>query len=217
MPVQTSAVGQRIRSLRERQELSLRALAERCGLSINAISQIERGENSPTVSSLHQLATALGVSITDFFRDDAEQAAVFVADGARLRIDSHGVGMDSLGIGLPYQQLQPFLVTVAPGAGNADQPVAHAGEEFVFGLSGAIVYQVGEQRFRLAGGDSLLFDSSQPHHFHNETAAAASFLLVFLASGTQARQLHIESLRANGQDHAHAPDVTARQIGEKET
>lgn len=217
MPTQTAGVGQRIRSLRERQKLSLRTLAERCDLSINAISQIERGENSPTVSSLHQLATALGVSITDFFRHDAEQAAVFVAAGARLHIDSHGVRMDSLAIGLPYQQLQPFLVTVAPGAGNADQPVAHAGEEFVFGLSGAIVYQVGDQRFDLAGGDSLLFDSSQPHYFHNETAAAASFLLVFLTSSPQAHQIHIDLLRADGQGDSHAPDITTRQIGERET
>lgn len=60
-------VGQRIRRLREQRQLSLRALARLCGLSTNAISLIERGENSPTVSSLHALATALGVSITDFF------------------------------------------------------------------------------------------------------------------------------------------------------
>jgi len=200
---QLSTVGQRIR---ERQELSMRALAERCGLSINAISQIERGENSPTVSSLHHLALALGVSITDFFREDAEQAAVFVAADARLRIDSHGVRMDSLGIGLPYQQLEPFLVMVASGAGNADQPVAHAGEEFVYCLAGTIVYRVGDDRYCLTVGDSLLFDSSRPHHFHNEAAGRASFLLVFLASGehARARQLHIESLRGrDGQDNSY--------------
>ena len=62
-------VGQRIRMLRDQRKLSLRALADRCGLSINAISLIERGENSPTVSSLHVLATALGVPITDFFEE----------------------------------------------------------------------------------------------------------------------------------------------------
>ena len=67
MEVMTLNVGQRIRTIRERQGLSLRAVAERCGLSLNAISLIERGENSPTVSSLHHLATALNVPITRFF------------------------------------------------------------------------------------------------------------------------------------------------------
>lgn len=78
-------VGMRIRALREQRGLSLRALAERCGLSINAISLIERGENSPTVSSLHVLATALGVKITDFFEDPSEHAVVYVKRNQRLR------------------------------------------------------------------------------------------------------------------------------------
>ena len=99
------AIGLRIRALRERRQLSLRALAERCNLSINAISQIERGESSPTVASLHQLATALGVPIIDLFRQETEQPALFVAAEARLRIEADGVRMESLGLGLPYQQI----------------------------------------------------------------------------------------------------------------
>ena len=77
-------VGQQIRAIREKQEFSLRALAERCGLSVNAVSLIERGENSPTVSSLHLLATALDVPITDFFREEHEQTIVFVEPAQRL-------------------------------------------------------------------------------------------------------------------------------------
>ena len=67
-------VGMRIRALRKQQGLSLRALSAQCGLSINAISQIERGESSPTLSSLHVLATALGVPLTVLLEDDNEQS-----------------------------------------------------------------------------------------------------------------------------------------------
>ncbi len=187
------AVGSRIRTLRERQQLTLRALAERCDLSINAISQIERGENSPTVSSLHQLATALGVSITDFFRRETDQPALFVAADARLRIETNGICMENLGLGLPYQQVEPFLVTVEPGAGNIDQPVTHDGEEFVYCLSGEFVYQVDSEKYHLAAGDSLLFEPVRPHSFHNPAAGPASFLLIFLANGMRSsvRQLHL--------------------------
>ncbi len=62
-----SDVGSRIRKIRTERGLPLRALADKCSLSVNAISLIERGENSPTVSSLHKLALALDVLITDFF------------------------------------------------------------------------------------------------------------------------------------------------------
>ncbi len=188
-------VGQRVRSLRERQGLSLRALAERCGLSTTAISQIERGDNSPTVSSLHQLATALGVSITDLFQDERRAAAVLIRPAERLRAEAGGVIMENLGLGLPYQQLEPFLVTLAPGAGNADQPVSHAGEEFVHCLEGKFNYCVTDRPFSLEPGDSLLFEAIRPHYFHNPSDKPARFLLIFQAggSGALARRLHAET------------------------
>lgn len=200
-PNPANLVGQHIRALRERQDLSLRALATRCGLSINAISQIERGENSPTVASLHQLAGALGVSITELFRGNDQHAVVFVTAQSRLMTENAGVRMESLGIGLPYQKLQPFLVTIQPGAGITDQPVAHEGEEFVFCLAGEIDYHIGQESYPLKAGDSLLFNSARPHSFYNGAAGPASCLLVFMSTSdrAQAQQLHIEAVCGN--DH----------------
>ena len=193
------AVGQRIRTLREQRQLSLRALAERCGLSINAISQIERGENSPTVSSLHQLATALGVTIVDFFRQDGGRPVVFVAANERLHIETDGVRMESLGQGLPNQQLEPFLVTVGAGAGRLAEPVSHEGEEFVHCLIGEFIYQIDQEQYHLKPGDSLLFDPARPHHFHNPMGRPAAFLLIILADGSRSPvpQLHLAGPRSN--------------------
>jgi transcriptional regulator with XRE-family HTH domain len=188
-------VGQHIRSLRERQGLSLRALAERCGLSITAISQIERGENSPTVSSLHMLASALDVSIIDLFQDNHQSTAVFVRLYDRLRAESSGVLMESLGIGLPFQQLEPFIVTLNPRAGNANQPAAHKGEEFVLCLDGEFEYCVDGRIYRMEPGTSLIFQAHRPHYFHNPTTHPVRFLLVFQAGGVSARQIHIEMAR----------------------
>jgi len=66
-------VGLAIRSLREGKNLSLRQISQASGLSINAISKIERGDNSPTVASLHKIASALGVHITDLFIQTQDQ------------------------------------------------------------------------------------------------------------------------------------------------
>ncbi len=185
-------VGQRIRSIREERGWSLRALAERSGLSINAISLIERGENSPTVSSLHLLATALGVSIADFFREEQEQPVVFVRPAARLRSDSNGIAMESLGIGLRDQKLEPFLIRVSAGAGNIEQPVTHSGEEFVYCLEGEVDYCVGERVYNLEPGYSLLFEASIPHCFRNPSEIPALLMMVFFAGegGHLARRLH---------------------------
>ncbi|WP_119070543.1 cupin domain-containing protein [Aggregatilinea lenta] len=191
----TLNVGPRIRAIREQRKLSLRALAERCDLSINAISLIERGENSPTVSSLHTLANALGVKITDFFEETQGQAIVFVPRGQRLGTQGNGLVMESLGIGLHNQQLEPFLVAVEPGAGGASQPISHPGQEFVYCTSGAIEYHVSSHAYAMQPGDSLLFDATQPHYFCNLSDRPAELLLVFqgFEGGILARHRHLET------------------------
>lgn len=200
-PSPAALVGQRVRRLRERGNLSLRALSSRCGLSINTISQIERGDNSPTVSSLHRLAEALGVSISDLFRDEHEHAVVFVPAADRLMTERGGLRLESLGVGLPYQQLQPFLLTIASGAGIGDDPVAHQGEEFVHCLAGEIEYHIGPESYLLRAGDSLLFASTQPHKFHNRTNVSATCLLIFLGHNERApvSRLHLEGARQSDQ------------------
>ncbi len=187
-------VGPRIRAMREQRGLSLRALAERCNLSINAISLIERGENSPTVSSLHMLATALGVKITDFFEDPHEHAVVYVKHDQRLATQGNGLLMESLGIGLRNQQLEPFMVTVEPGAGDDGESIVHPGQEFVYCLAGEIQYQIGGQVYCLKSGDSLLFEATQPHCFWNigETPTQVLLILQAIDGGYLARQRHLE-------------------------
>jgi len=187
-------VGLRLRSLRDQQGLSLRALAERCGLSINAISQIERSENSPTVSTLHRLATALNVPITDFFQEEEKQTVVFVKRDSGLRSQSDGVVMESLGIGLFNQQLEPFLMQIEPGIANIDDPVSHPGEEFIHCLEGEVDYCVADRVFRLEGGDSLLFDATQPHAYRNQSQKQVTIIMIFQSSRGlhRVQQLHLE-------------------------
>jgi transcriptional regulator with XRE-family HTH domain len=175
-------VGLRLRSFRERQGWSLRALALRCGLSINAISRIERGENSPTVSSLHRLASALSVPITDFFLERPKQAAVMIRNGAGQHKEGVGFVVEHLGSGLPGQQLEPFLFTTQPNHNQAIEPVSHPGEEFIHCLNGEIEFCVSEQIYLLKNGDSLLFEAMQPHYWRNLSPRPATFLMVFQAS-----------------------------------
>lgn len=188
-------VGTRIRTFRERQGLSLRAVADRCGLSINAISQIERGENSPTVSTLHRLAKALNLSITDFFNEESAQTIVFVKRNQGLSTHSSRIFMESLGIGLRNQQLEPFRIIVQPESGNHDDPVTHSGEEFIHCLQGEIDYTVGEKTYHLEQGDSLLFEATHQHAYYNPTHMPATILLIFQATHDRqlVRQLHLRS------------------------
>ena len=188
-------VGSRIRKIRESQKISLRALSERCGLSANAISLIERGENSPTVSSLHQLATGLDVPITDFFQEEISVNAIHVKRAQGLQFQNTTTIIESLGIGLPNQQLEPFRMTIAPGVDKLDDPISHPGEEFVHCLEGEVKYWVGDREFVLNPGDSLLFNATQPHCWKNLNQNPAAVILIFqTAQGDlTARQKHMKT------------------------
>ncbi len=172
-------IGARIRQLREEAGLSLRGLAELCGLSFNAISRIEHGENSPTVATLHRLASALNVPITDFFTQSQAQMTVFTRAGSRLRTELEGVTLESLGGRFANQQLEAFRLLIAPGSDTRHSPVVHAGEELVFCLHGHITYYVSNQPYALEAGDSLYFRATQPHCWHNAGQETAVVLVVF--------------------------------------
>ena len=172
-------VGKRIKQLRTQKGLSLRALAQLSQLSTNAINLIERGDNSPTVSSLHNLATALDVPITAFFEQYGEKQTIHLKQGARPSSETTGVRMESLGSGLPHQQIEPFLMTIEAGDSSTSSQITHHGEEFVYVLKGHLICTIKEETFELEEGDSLLFMASQPHIYQNQSPDAAQILIVF--------------------------------------
>ncbi len=177
-----SEIGERMREIREQRGYSQRDLAKRSGLSANAISRIERGENSPTVSSLHQLAAALRVPIVSFFETGEQLATMLVRRNRRLRTRGEGVLIESLGSGLPGQMLEPFLIKLSPGVVCGNGPISHSGEEFVYCVEGEVEYLVDKEWHRLEAGDSLIFQSQQPHLCRNNSLDPALVLLVILAA-----------------------------------
>ena len=177
-------VGRRLRDLRQRRRLTQRALAQTCDMSANAIGLIERGECSPSVSTLRRLAMALDVPIVDLFTETEEQAVVLVKKHHRSQARDDKIQMENLAEGLAGQGMEPFLVTLQPGAGIGATPVAHLGEEFVFCLEGEIEYRIAGQAYRLEAGDSLMFLARQPHCWCNLGDYPAKLLLVAQAAGT---------------------------------
>ena len=126
-------IGERLRELREARNISMRSLATRSGLSANALSMIERGKASPSVSTLYKLAEALGISITSFFGTDSQrQNVVFLKGDERTRI-SFGRGVfEGLGGEQFVGRVEPFMLTLENSANSGPRTMSHTGHEFVF-------------------------------------------------------------------------------------
>ena len=177
---QSPDVGTRVRALREQRGLSMRALAELCELSPNAISLIERGKSSPNVSTLHRLATALQVHITAFFEVRQESARLVLSrTGERPASGHQKTLLESLGSGLAEQLMDPFEVTLQPGAGSGRQVMSHRGQELVYCLQGELEYTVEGRSYLLGAGDALMFDALLLHSWRNPGQSSARFLMVF--------------------------------------
>ena len=178
---QTSLLGTRLRTLRKERHLTQRDLATQAGISVNAVSLIERDEISPSVSTLQSLAGALNVKMSYFFADDEQANVIYVKSTDRPELQSDGVSIGSLGGKLKGQQLEPLFIVLQPGAGSGEQDVVHAGLEFVCCLVGQIKYEIDKAVYLLNPGDTLLFKAQLPHRWHNPTGEEAQMLLVLEA------------------------------------
>jgi transcriptional regulator with XRE-family HTH domain len=194
-------VGERLRQLRERCKLSIRALGRASGLSANALSMIERSRVSPSVSTLYKLADALQVPVTAFFRPTLEadtNAVVFCRATERIRLPFARGLWEGLGGEIFRERVVPFMLTLESGTTSGPFGITHTGHEFVFCLRGQLEYQVETQHFILEPGDSLLFTANLRHRWRNPGKTVTNALIVLsscLEEGlSQAQKNHAQGM-----------------------
>jgi transcriptional regulator with XRE-family HTH domain len=172
-------VGNRLRQLREAHNVSMRTLATMSGLSANALSMIERGRTSPSVSTLYRIAGALAVPVTDFFSpEESRKKVVFTKADERTRIPFTRGLWEGLGGELFTGKSMPFMITLENGASSGSGNMAHSGHEFVYCLRGVLEYQVEDQFYNLETGDSLLFAAHLKHRWHNPGGTVTNALII---------------------------------------
>jgi transcriptional regulator with XRE-family HTH domain len=170
-------VGQRLRSERVRQRVSLRELARRLGISPSALSQIETGRSRPSVGTLYAIVTELDMSLDELFASPRAAARDTAGGSVVQRRDTRKV-LD-LESGVRWERLTPtaepdadFLYVLYEVGGASSRPgthMRHMGREYGLVLSGRLRVTIGfdEERHELGPGDSIAFESSRPHRLEN--------------------------------------------------
>jgi transcriptional regulator with XRE-family HTH domain len=179
-------IGTRLREKRDSMGISQRELARRIGLSASMISQIESGQSKPSVSTLYDIVTELGVSVDDIFgggngstgeaggEDEAESGGD-THRGPMVRLeDRHVIDLDS---GVRWERLTShehehvdFLHVVYDVGGSSASDtklMRHPGREYGVVLEGRLGVQLGFDEYALGPGDSIAFDSTRPHRLWN--------------------------------------------------
>ncbi len=179
-------VGPRVKALREAMDLSLRDLADRSGVSAPMLSQVERGETSPTLHTAERIAAGLELRLSQLLRLDEDGAVSVVRASDRRRGPTRGGHQyEILTPPLPGQRAELSRHTLAPGAvtgGPGDPPMHEPGSrETALVSTGMVVLLCDGERFELGAGDCVTFDADLPHHFENPGPDEAVLLAVLSA------------------------------------
>jgi XRE family transcriptional regulator, regulator of sulfur utilization len=181
-------IGPRIRALRDAMALSLRDLAQRSGVSAPMLSQVERGETSPTLAIAARIAAGLDLRLSQLLRlDESGQVAIVRASERRPGTSDPASGhrAEILTPPLPGQRAELSRHVLAPGAvtgGPGDPPMHEPGSrETALVQEGRVVLAIDGERHELAVGECVTFDADLPHHFENPGSGDAVLLAVVSA------------------------------------
>ena len=160
--------GTAIRRTRKAQKMNLVDLAEKTGLSLSFISQVERGLTNPSINSLRKIALALGIPLSSFFEEAlATEGPVLRKNERRVLVNTDSRLTYQL-LSLDRNRRMDFLLTrIEVGAFSSEVPMGHKGDEAALILQGTCRIDLGNKEYELGEGDSIYITESTPHRITN--------------------------------------------------
>jgi transcriptional regulator with XRE-family HTH domain len=182
-------LGQKIRRRRQEQRLTLQELSELSGLSKPLLSQIENDQVTPPIATLLKIAKGLKVGINYFFEEEEDRQKYVLVRRDEIKASRRRTGNDtpevylyrSLAPGIRHKRMEPFLVEFELQEWNDSYFYSHEGEEFIYLLEGELEFHFGEEVLHLLPGDSIYYDSAEPHGYVSTGQRKATAVAVLYA------------------------------------
>lgn len=171
-------IGQKIKFLRQQNNLTQEELGDRCELSKGFISMLENDNTSPSIATLKDILEALGTNLADFFADEEQEKVVFGGDDYAVKEDAELMNTTCWLIpNAQKNEMEPILVTIEPdGKTYPDNP--HEGEEIGYVLDGQVTIHIGKNNYKAKKGESFLIKPEKPHYISNEGKKMAKILWI---------------------------------------
>lgn len=180
MDMNIQNIGKRLRRLRKAKGLTMRELSGMVGCSESLLSKIETDKVDPSLKTLHNITTALGVSISALFSEPEPTRVVYRSKERpqlRMPAKTHGGGvvLERIIPHTPDHMLECNIHIIAPGDGS-DGSIGHEGEEVGYVLEGQVELVVDGASYLLSPGDAFAFRSELPHSYMNKGTVTARIL-----------------------------------------
>ena len=171
-------IGEKIKQLRIKMNLTQEELANRCELSKGFISQVERNLTSPSIATLIDILEALGDNLKNFFSDNDSEKVVFNKDDMFIQEDNalnHIIQW--IVPNAQKNQMEPILIKLLKN-GRSLSHTAYEGEVFGYILRGSVYLCLGQRRFKLKKGESFYYKANAEHYLENAADYEAEVLWV---------------------------------------
>lgn len=161
-------IGQRIKQLRIKNNLTLEELASRCELTKGFLSQLERDLTSPSIQTLSDIVEALGCTMAQFFQEEKEEKLVFAQDDFFVD-EKEGVVTTWVIPNAQKNEMEPIVLKLEPGYASQEiQP--HEGEEFGYVLSGRVTLVNDGKKQTVKKGQTFYLKGENIHYLQNDGA-----------------------------------------------
>lgn len=175
-------LGERLRELRKSSGLSLKLVADKVGISIGSLSQIERGKSSPSVRVLASLAQTLQIPLGLLFEEmsavKSPESKYIVRANARQRLSFWRTGIIKELLSPPddLRRTEMFMIKLEAGGTTGAQAYTHDGLDAGYVLEGSVAISINGEEYVLEAGDSFKFKSILPHSFRNAGKSVAQVI-----------------------------------------
>ncbi len=178
-------IGTKLRALRLKKKIALVDLGKHTGLSASMLSQLENGKLVPTLPTLARIAMVFDVGLEHFFGDRRRRKLFsIVRKGERIRFpDKPGATkpdfwFECLAFAAQDKSLQAYLAEFVVRSENDAKEHFHEGAEFVHVTEGQLVIRYQDEDHLLKTGDSVYFDSSEPHSYRSSSESNAKAIVI---------------------------------------
>lgn len=171
-------IGNRMKELRIQYGLTQQELADRAELTKGFISQLERNQNTPSVSTLLDIIQCLGTTPAEFFTNEEPEQIVFKETDYFEKINEDCKHMIEWVV--PNAQknaMEPVRLTLPPG-GTSDVLLPHSGEEFGYVIKGSVRIHYGGKSYTARAGESFYFKAGKKHYIENTSGRDAILIWV---------------------------------------
>lgn len=163
-----SEIGKKIKAIRLSQNFTIKAVAEKAGITKGYLSKVENSDKAPPVSTLLVIAKALGVTLSQLLGEDSPAVRCSVVKKGERKLMARdgtvfGYSYETLAHHYLNKKMEPYILKI-PAGPEESAIFQHEGEEMLLVIEGTMRFVYGEQEYLVETGDCVYFDSNVPHY-----------------------------------------------------